>query len=179
MLAGLVLALALATAAASQFKVKSRGTANAAGEGAVRALVVSGTLTMTFKGKMAVGPATAKVAIKGTQGKKTAIKDSKTGKVNGYKYEGVNGVVTTSGEEYEAIFEGKVTKLQAEGAGTLSLIGSGTYTSNNGPKDKKSGKWAPKSTPDYIVTPIPVKFGNVEMAKPPQPMPTPGGNGGK
>jgi len=166
-LVGLALMLAL-TGAFAQFKVKSKGTAFATGEGGVRAVVVTGTVTATFKGNFAVSPGTTKVAIKGKQGKKTEIKDKKTGKVNGYKYEGADGVLTLTGEEYMALFEGKVTKLLAEGAGTLSLVGTGTYSANNGPKDKKSGKWAPLSTPDYIVTPIPVKFGDVEMPKPPQ-----------
>jgi len=165
-IAGLALMLVL-TGAFAQFKVKSKGTAFAAGEGGVSAVVVTGTVTATFKGNFAVRPGATKVAVKGKSGKKTEIKDKKTGKVNGYKYEGAEGVVTITGEEYMALFEGKMTKILAEGAGTLSLVGTGTYSANNGPglKDKKTGKWAPLSTPDYIVTPIPVKFGDVEIEK--------------
>jgi Zn-dependent alcohol dehydrogenase len=167
MLAGLALVLVSTGAFAQQFKVKSKGTASAVGEGDVRAVVVTGTVTATFKGNFAVGPTSTKITIKGTQGKKTAINDKKTGKVNGYKYEGVDGVLTITGQEYMALFEGKMTKILASGAGTLTLVGSGTYSSNNGPKDQKSGKWAPLSTPDYTVIPTPVKFGDVEVSKPP------------
>jgi len=165
-LIGLTLALTL-TAAFAQFKVKSKGTAHAVGDGDVRALVVTGTLTATIKGKLAVGPTTVKVTFKGKQGKRTEIKEKKTGKVNGYKYEGVDGTVTMTGQEYMVLFEGKGIKLDASGAGTLAFSGSGTYSANDGQKAKKAGKWAPRSTPDYIVTPIPAKFGAVEIPKPP------------
>jgi hypothetical protein len=166
-LIGLALALTL-TAAFAQIKVKSKGTAHAQGDGAVLAEVLIGTITTTIKGTISVSPISVKVTVKGKQGKRNEIKDKKTGKVNGYKYEGIDGTVTISGEKYyKVLFEGKGIKLDASGAGTLAFSGTGTYIANDGQKAKKTGKWAPRSTQDYIVTPIPAKFGDFEIPKPP------------
>lgn len=165
-LAALALLLVLTTAYAQELKVKSKGTATAAGSGAVKAMVVSGTLTVTFKGKLLVGPATVKLTVKGTPGKKTEVKDKKTGKVEGYQYDGFDGTLTVTGEKYEVLLEGTGVKLSANGAGTVAFSGTGTYSAVSGKKTKK-GKWAPKSTQDYIVTPIPAPFGEIEMPKPP------------
>jgi len=174
-LAGLALLLAVAVVFAQapqapEIKVKSKGTATAAGSGAAEATVVSGTLTVTVKGKLAVGPSTVKLTVKGKQGKKTEIKDKKTGKVNGYRYEGFDGTMTVTGEKYKMLLEGTGIKLSANGAGQVAFVGTGTYSAASGKKTKK-GKWAPKSTPDYIVTPIPAPFGEIEMPKPPAPAP--------
>lgn len=170
-LAGLTLLLVLTAAFAQQeFKVKSKGTATAAGSGAAEATVISGTLTVTVKGELAVGPTTVKLTVKGKQGKKTEIKDKKTGKVNGYRYEGFDGTMTVTGEKYKMLLKGTGIKLNANGAGQVAFSGTGTYSAASGKKTKK-GKWAPKSTPDYIVTPIPAPFGEIDMPKPPAPAP--------
>ena len=166
MLAGLALLLVLTAAFAQEIKVKSKGTATASGSGAVKVTVVSGTLTVTMKGKLLVAPPTVKLTVKGTPGKKTEIKDKKTGKVGGCQYDGFNGTLTVTGDKYEMLLEGTGIKLNASGAGQVAFSGTGTYSAASGAK-KKTGKWAPRSTEDYIVTPIPATFGEIEMPKPP------------
>ncbi|MHB9107773.1 MAG: hypothetical protein ACYDCO_12015 [Armatimonadota bacterium] len=167
--AGLALLLALTAAFAQQFKVKSKGTATATGNGDVQVMMISGTLTATVKGNFMIGPANVKLTIKGKQGKKTELKDKKDGKVEGYKYEGADCTLTANGEQYMVLLQkGTGIKLTANGAGQMSLSGTGTYSAVSG-KTKKTGKWAPRSTPDYMVTPIPAKFGEIEVEKPAPP----------
>ena len=159
--------LTLACAFGQEIKIKSKGALHAEGEGQAKALVVTGTMKIKVKGVFAIAPANIKVTIQGKSAEKTPIKNSKTGKVSGYLYKDVDGIVTVTGEKYLATVQGAGIKIDAEGAGKIFLIGSGKYTATDSPKDKeRSGSWLPRPTPETKTSPAPIEFGVVEINLP-------------
>jgi len=137
-------------------QIRSLGTFNAKGTGIVSVTMMKGAVTLTGKGDLTVDRE-AKVAFKGTPGiKANSISNLPKGKTprnsemsHSVIYKGFNGEARVSGaHRYDVALHGNGIVVNAHGAGSAFLMGTGSYAcTKNGAADKTTGQWGAMFTP--------------------------------
>jgi len=136
---------ALSMSFAVEVTVNNPGTLTASGDGLAHVRIFQGTATVTGKGMLRVSAA-AQVQITGDAGQKVEQPNKKTGKSDWVVYRKFNGTATITGDDVHVFMRGKGIQVNAQGAGRVHLIGTGTFTIQTQGKAQETGNWTAKPT---------------------------------